>query len=95
MNPVSMDQVEFLNPGYLTIQNGRIERLSANDPRAEFSTAEFIDYTEFALLPGFVDTHVHLRVVARPCSATDECAIRVLRRERSLKHDYVQTSLSF
>src|SRR5262245_53389217 len=60
LNPVSRDRTDYYDPGYLIVQAGRIERLTAADPRAEFPSAEFHDLSAFALLPGFVDTHVHL-----------------------------------
>lgn len=60
INPVSPDRVEFYNPGYLVVSRGRVERLSREDPSAEFPPAEFVDLTDRVILPGFVDTHVHL-----------------------------------
>src|ERR1051326_2930399 len=60
MNPVTTERVDFYNPGYLVVSNGRIERLQSEDPRGEFADAEFRDLSAYAFLPGFVDTHVHL-----------------------------------
>ncbi len=60
MNPISADRVDFYDPGYLVVADDRIERLQSEDPRAEFPEAEFHDLSGFAILPGFVDTHVHL-----------------------------------
>ena len=60
MNPVSIDRVDYYDPGYLIVLDGRIERLTREDPRTEFPTAEFIELDGFAIVPGFVDTHVHL-----------------------------------
>jgi guanine deaminase len=60
MNPVSLDRVEFYNPGYLVVDGERIARLSQEDPRQDFPAAEFIDLTGNVILPGLVDTHVHL-----------------------------------
>src|SRR5262249_34674717 len=59
-NPVSIDRVDFHYPGYLVIRNGLIEELSEDDPRPRYEGAEFHDLSGFAILPGFVDTHVHL-----------------------------------
>jgi guanine deaminase len=60
MNPVSLNRVDFFNPGYLVICNGRIEGLTEVDPRPRFENAEFHDLSGLAILPGFIDTHVHL-----------------------------------
>src|SRR4029077_10253606 len=60
MNPVSISRVDFHDPGYLVVSDGRIEEVTDADPRARFSNAEFHDLSGFAILPGFVDTHVHL-----------------------------------
>src|SRR5262245_22246003 len=60
MNPVSIARTEFYHPGYLVTYQGRIDRLSAHDPRPDFPDAEFIDFGNNAIMPGFVDTHVHL-----------------------------------
>jgi len=64
MNPVSIDRVDFYHPGYLVTHQGRIERLSAHDPRPDFPDAEFVDFGDHAIMPGFVDTHVHLPQLA-------------------------------
>jgi len=60
MNPVSPDRVEFYDPGYLIVDDDKIGRLSHEDPREEFPSAEFIDLGPNVILPGLVDTHVHL-----------------------------------
>jgi guanine deaminase len=60
MNPVSISHVDFYDPGYLVVNDGRIEELTDVDPRPRFADAEFHDFSGFAILPGFVDTHVHL-----------------------------------
>ena len=60
MNPVALDQVESYAPGYLVISGDKIERLTRQDPRPEFPSAEFIDLEKQMIVPGFVDTHVHL-----------------------------------
>jgi|SRR5579862_474244 len=60
MNPVSINRVEFYNPGYLVVNDGQIEDLTDVDPRPGIGNAEFHDLSAFAILPGFVDTHVHL-----------------------------------
>ncbi len=60
MNPRSVSHAEFYDPGYLVVCDGHIEELTDIDPRPRLATAEFHDLTGFAILPGFVDTHVHL-----------------------------------
>jgi guanine deaminase len=64
MNPVSLDRVDFYAPGYLVVRDGRIERLTDRDPRSEFPSAPFHDFGPCAILPGFIDTHVHLPQLA-------------------------------
>lgn len=41
--------------GYITVKDNKIVSLSQDRP-----TGEIIDYEGFVLLPGFVDTHIHL-----------------------------------
>jgi guanine deaminase len=60
MNPVSLGRVDFYNPGYLVVDEGRIQELTEVDPRPQYGNAEFHDLSGFTILPGFVDTHVHL-----------------------------------
>jgi guanine deaminase len=60
MNPISISHADFYDPGYLVVCDGRIEELTDIDPRSRLGNAEFHDLTGFAILPGFVDTHVHL-----------------------------------
>jgi guanine deaminase len=60
MNPLSADRVDAYDPGYLVVSGDRIDRLSAEDPRPALPSAEFIDLGQCTILPGFVDTHVHL-----------------------------------
>ena len=60
INPVAPDRVEFYDPGYLVITGGRIERVVDKDPRPEFPAAEFCAFDGKAILPGFIDAHLHL-----------------------------------
>ena len=60
INPVAPDRVDYYDPGYLVIEGERIARLTLDDPQSEFPGAEFRDMNEKIILPGFVDTHVHL-----------------------------------
>ena len=60
INPVAPDRVDYYDPGYLVIEGEKIVRITADDPRWEFPDAKFRDFNEKIILPGFVDTHVHL-----------------------------------
>ena len=60
MNPVSITRVDFYDPGYLVVRDGQIEELTADDPRTRFANAEVHDLGGFTILPGLIDTHVHL-----------------------------------
>ncbi len=60
MNPVARDRIDVYDPGYLVIADEKIERLSRDDPRSQFPSAEFVDLSDKLVLPGFIDTHVHL-----------------------------------
>jgi guanine deaminase len=60
LNPLAPGHVDFFNPGYLVIEGATILRIGGEDPRAAFPDADFRDLGNKALLPGFVDTHVHL-----------------------------------
>src|SRR5260370_21244638 len=64
MNPAAPDRIDFYDPGFLVIDNEKIVRIARNDPRSEFPDAEFRDLAEKIILPGFVDTHVHLPQLA-------------------------------
>jgi guanine deaminase len=59
-NPVAPDRVESYAPGYLVIAGEKIEQLRRDDPRKEFPDADFVDAGNQSIVPGFVDTHVHL-----------------------------------
>jgi guanine deaminase len=59
-NPVAPDRMECYNPGFLVVRGEKIESLGGSDPRSEFPTAEFIDCGARTILPGMIDTHVHL-----------------------------------
>jgi guanine deaminase len=60
MNPVSITRADFYDPGYLVVRDGRIQELTAADPRPRFADSEFHDLSGFTILPGFIDAHVHL-----------------------------------
>ncbi len=60
MNPVAVDRVEVHDPGYLVVAGEKIEQLGSDDPRPKFPSAEYVDLGSKTILPGFVDTHVHL-----------------------------------
>ncbi|MDO5018708.1 MAG: N-acetylglucosamine-6-phosphate deacetylase [Lagierella massiliensis] len=46
---------EILNDAYIEIENERIKKILDSIPEDE----EFIDYSEYTIAPGYVDTHVH------------------------------------
>jgi guanine deaminase len=60
MNPLAPDRVESYEPGYLVITGEKIEQLTSADPRPLLPSADFIDVGSKKILPGFIDTHVHL-----------------------------------
>lgn len=60
MDPAGPDRVERYEPGFLVVKGGSIERLTRTDPRPEFPDAGFTDLDGKTIVPGFVDTHVHL-----------------------------------
>jgi guanine deaminase len=59
-NPVSPDRVDTYSPGYLVISGNVIEELTGVDPRPRLGPVEYIDLSNQTIVPGFVDTHVHL-----------------------------------
>jgi guanine deaminase len=60
MNPVSPDRVERFNPGYLIISGKSVQELTNDDPRSRMGPSRFTDLGTRTIVPGFVDTHVHL-----------------------------------
>lgn len=60
LNPIEPGRVELYDPGYLVVEYGRILRLTSEDPRQEFPDARFMDFSGKAIIPGLIDTHVHL-----------------------------------
>jgi guanine deaminase len=59
-NPVSAERTDVYDPGYLVISGPEVEDLSRHDPRARMPSAQFLDLGNKIIVPGFVDTHVHL-----------------------------------
>jgi guanine deaminase len=59
-NPISPDRTDVYDPGYLVVSGPQVERLSSDDPRAGMPSAQFLDLGKKIIVPGFVDTHVHL-----------------------------------
>ncbi len=53
-------RLEVCDPGYLTVVRGRIAELTRVDPRPKYPGAAFQDFGRKIVLPGFIDTHVHL-----------------------------------
>src|SRR5262245_13377242 len=60
INPVYAIQVDYYDPGYLVVADERVERLSPEDPSRDFPGAQFISLEGKTIVPGFIDTHVHL-----------------------------------
>ena len=60
LNPIAPDRVDAYAPGYLIVAGGKIEQLTSDDPRPALRFAEYIDISHKTIMPGFVDTHVHL-----------------------------------
>src|SRR5262245_26031655 len=60
INPLYFDTADYYDPGYLVVAGGRIERLSRDDPSRDFPAAELIALDGKTIVPGFIDTHVHL-----------------------------------
>lgn len=60
LNPVDAGRVDSYDPGYLVVAGTRIERLSRDDPRRDFPEAQLLSLDGKTIVPGFVDTHVHL-----------------------------------
>ena len=60
INPLAFNRIESFDPGYLVLAGTRIEGLTRDDPRPSLPSAGFIDHGNKMILPGFVDTHVHL-----------------------------------
>jgi guanine deaminase len=59
-NPVTPDRSDTYSPGYLVITGGLIEELTDEDPCPRLGSADYVDLGTQTIVPGFVDTHVHL-----------------------------------
>ncbi len=44
--------------GYITVENGKIKKVSNE------KSGEYVDYSDYLILPGFIDTHIHLPQIA-------------------------------
>ena len=55
LNPVSPDRVDIYQPGYLTVDAGKIENLSMDAPGDDIVLMD-----DRVIIPGMIDTHVHL-----------------------------------
>src|SRR5262245_2000602 len=60
MNPLAPNRVDSYAPGFLVIADEKVDALTRTDPRPALPSAEFIDLGKKMIVPGFVDTHVHL-----------------------------------
>jgi guanine deaminase len=72
MNPVAMDRVDIYSPGYLVVGGQTIEGLTRQDPSPGLGSPELIDLKNHTIVPGFVDTHVHLPQFAIMGAGTGE-----------------------
>jgi len=60
-NPVSGTRLEIFDPGYLVVSaQGLIEGCFAHNPLKRFPGAKTVDLGQKVIIPGLVDTHVHL-----------------------------------
>lgn len=60
-NPVSRDKLEIFEPGYLVVSGqGLIEGCYSHNPSRRFPDAKTVDLGRQVIIPGLVDTHVHL-----------------------------------
>src|SRR5262249_9061277 len=59
-NPITAERVDVYDPGYLVVSGPSVEALTATDPRTSMPSAQFVDLGKRIIVPGFVDTHVHL-----------------------------------
>ena len=57
---ITMNQDEIIENGQIYIVNNRIKEVSENQINIDEST-EVIDVNGKTILPGFVDTHAHMR----------------------------------
>ena len=60
MNPLAPNRVDSYDPGFLVIAGGKIDALTRSRSAFGAPFAEFIDLGKKMIVPGFVDTHVHL-----------------------------------
>ncbi len=60
-NPITRKKTEIYNPGYLAVSSdGRIEGCYNTNPGKRFPKAQLIDLGGKVIMPGLIDTHVHL-----------------------------------
>ena len=56
---IKCDKIYFPNQiiksGYLTIKDGKVGEVVKEIPNSE----EYIDYTGYSIIPGFIDQHLH------------------------------------
>jgi len=59
ISPISKDEILFLDPGYIVInQEGKIDEIYSEEPTEGYS--EVLDFSGKLICPGFVDIHNHL-----------------------------------
>ena len=61
LNPISEEQCDILENGYLVVnEKGTIDALTKSDPKERYPGAQLQDLEGKMIIPGFIDTHVHL-----------------------------------
>lgn len=60
LNPIDANQVDVYEPGYLVVQDRVILELTSDNPSNRYSSFDLLDLGRTAILPGLIDTHVHL-----------------------------------
>lgn len=60
LNPVDANQLDVYDPGFLVVQDQTILELTGEDPSARYPSFASQDLGRTAILPGLIDTHVHL-----------------------------------
>ncbi|HEX38131.1 MAG TPA: guanine deaminase [Candidatus Cloacimonetes bacterium] len=59
ISPISKEEVLFLDPGYIVINNeGKIDEIYSREPDGQYP--EVFDFSDKLICPGFVDIHNHL-----------------------------------
>mgnify|MGYP002624388898 CR=1 FL=1 len=61
LSPIDERSFKYLASGYMVVDAaGVIQYIGQEDPGQRFKDAEFFDYSDFLICPGFVDIHNHI-----------------------------------